>query len=130
MTLSVVSSCPSDFCLLCGELRADSPQSFPRASLPPLLDPLSPPPLALQSPRLSAAEVLQGSYGPKCDMWSMGVIAYMMVSGAPPFWGNGDAQVGAVVRLLKCWLSDYEHRIDALRCPPRRVVAFSPPPPR
>lgn len=39
-------------------------------------------------------EVLQGSYGSKCDMWSMGVIAYMMVSGAPPFWGNGDAQVG------------------------------------
>lgn len=44
-----------------------------------------------------APEVLQGSYGPKCDMWSMGVIAYMMVSGAPPFWGNGDAQVRAKI---------------------------------
>eukprot|EP00904_Undaria_pinnatifida_P011167 jgi/Undpi1/7180/HiC_scaffold_22.g09654.m1 len=42
-------------------------------------------------------EVLQGSYGPKCDMWSMGVISYMMVSGAPPFWGNGDAQVRAKI---------------------------------
>lgn len=48
------------------------------------------------------AEVLQGSYGPKCDMWSMGVIAYMMVSGAPPFWGNGDAQVGLAVLLTSC----------------------------
>ncbi|CAM9349713.1 unnamed protein product [Pylaiella littoralis] len=44
-----------------------------------------------------APEVLQGSYGPKCDMWSMGVIAYMMVSGAPPFWGNADAQVRAKI---------------------------------
>ncbi|CAM9242227.1 unnamed protein product [Ascophyllum nodosum] len=44
-----------------------------------------------------APEVLQGSYGPKCDMWSMGVISYMMVSGAPPFWGNGDAQVRAKI---------------------------------
>ena len=48
------------------------------------------------------AEVLQGSYGPKCDMWSMGVISYMMVSGAPPFWGNGDAQVG-FLSLVACF---------------------------
>lgn len=52
---------------------------------------------SLRCCRSSSAEVLQGSYGPKCDMWSMGVIAYMMVSGAPPFWGNGDAQVGYVL---------------------------------
>ncbi len=58
---------------------------------------------------LFVSEVLQGSYGPKCDMWSMGVIAYMMVSGAPPFWGNGDAQVGlaATVRRLCTFTSRF-----------------------
>lgn len=37
-------------------------------------------------------------------MWSMGVIAYMMVSGAPPFWGNGDAQAGVVDWLDACMI--------------------------
>ena len=37
--------------------------------------------------------MLLGSYGAACDMWSMGVIAYMMLSGAPPFWGSSDTQV-------------------------------------
>jgi serine/threonine protein kinase len=38
-------------------------------------------------------QVLLGSYGAACDMWSMGVISYMMLSGAPPFWGSSDTQV-------------------------------------
>jgi calcium-dependent protein kinase len=38
-------------------------------------------------------EVLLGCYTSKCDLWSMGVITYMMLSGAPPFWGSTDQQV-------------------------------------
>jgi calcium-dependent protein kinase len=32
-----------------------------------------------------APEVLQCSYGLKCDLWSLGVIAHMLMTGLPPF---------------------------------------------
>lgn len=37
--------------------------------------------------------VLSGRYTESCDLWSMGVIMYMLVSGAPPFWGSSDAEI-------------------------------------
>jgi len=40
-----------------------------------------------------APEVLQGSYDARCDLWSLGVISYMLVSGAPPFWGTDDCDI-------------------------------------
>ena len=44
-----------------------------------------------------APEVLTGYYTYKCDMWSVGVIVYMMLSGAPPFSGSEDSDVMAAV---------------------------------
>jgi serine/threonine protein kinase len=36
-----------------------------------------------------APEVIQGRYGPKCDVWSMGVVTYMLLqNGTAPFQGN------------------------------------------
>lgn len=37
------------------------------------------------TPYYIAPEILAGGYGPECDMWSVGVITYILLIGSPPF---------------------------------------------
>lgn len=50
------------------------------------------------TPYYIAPEVLVGTYNEKCDMWSIGVILYIMLCGRPPFNGATEEQIIARVK--------------------------------
>jgi len=53
---------------------------------------------AVGTPYTVAPEVIRGSYDERCDIWAIGVIAFLLLSGEPPFGGCGGPEPLMTVR--------------------------------
>jgi calcium-dependent protein kinase len=62
------------------------------------------------TPYYVSPEVLKGNYNKQCDMWSVGVITYILLTGCPPFQGENLAEVynEILYEKLKLYRSDWE----------------------
>ena len=58
-----------------------------------------------------APEVLQKKYNSKCDLWSCGVIMYILLTGVPPFGGNDNQTI-----IKKILVSQYDKGRLKKRC--------------
>ena len=57
------------------------------------------------TPLYMAPELIQGSYGGKVDLWSLGVLLYVLVSGSHPFYARTTKEVFAKIKKGK-WSFD------------------------
>lgn len=55
----------------------------------------------IKQPYYIAPEVLNQNYDEKCDLWSCGVILYILLCGYPPFGGSSENEILNKVKLGK-----------------------------
>ena len=80
------------------------------------------------TPYYIAPEVLNNNYDEKCDLWSIGVILYILLCGYPPFNGSNDEQIIKKVKEGKYrtdeeeWHNISEDAIDILN----KLLQYNP----
>jgi calcium-dependent protein kinase len=65
-----------------------------------LFDPKYKMSLTYGTPYYIAPEVLAGSYDARCDVWSAGVIMYILLCGYPPFSAKTDEEIYDKIRKM------------------------------
>ena len=45
------------------------------------------------SPLYIAPSVLRHNYGTEADLWSLGIVLFILLCGVPPFWGATNAEI-------------------------------------
>eukprot|EP00933_Yihiella_yeosuensis_P053906 TRINITY_DN52220_c0_g1_i1.p1 TRINITY_DN52220_c0_g1~~TRINITY_DN52220_c0_g1_i1.p1 ORF type:complete len:490 (-),score=118.13 TRINITY_DN52220_c0_g1_i1:303-1772(-) len=80
------------------------------------------------TPYYVAPEVLNGKYDTKCDVWSCGVIAYILLCGYPPFYGDGDDQILKAVKKghLQFASPDWDHVSDGAKDFIKKMLTMNP----
>jgi len=80
------------------------------------------------TPYYVAPEVLSGSYDHTVDIWSCGVICYILLSGAPPFSGDDDPEILRNVKkqTLEFPEDDFEDTSDAAKDFIRAMIERKP----
>ena len=52
----------------------------------------------LGTPYYVSPEVLEGLYDKRCDLWAVGVVTFILISGSPPFFGKNEIEIFNKIR--------------------------------
>jgi len=80
------------------------------------------------TPYYMAPEVLKGKYDEKCDIWSAGVVLYILLCGYPPFNGDTDVEILQNVQRGKFCFPEEEWGImsDEVKNLIKKMLTFEP----
>lgn len=82
------------------------------------------------TPYFIAPEIIKENYGKECDIWSLGIVVYQMVTGTLPFKGNNKKELFKAIRWQDVYYPEYlsDNLIDLLssmlvKNPKQRITA-------
>ncbi|KAF3433040.1 hypothetical protein FNV43_RR24142 [Rhamnella rubrinervis] len=80
------------------------------------------------SPFYIAPEVLSGGYNEAADVWSAGVILYILLSGMPPFWGKTKSRIFEAVKVadLRFPSDPWDHVSESAKDLIRKMLCTDP----
>lgn len=78
-------------------------------------------------PYYVAPEVLKGKYDEACDIWSLGVIMYIMFTGKPPFQGRNNNEIFKSIKKGKFDLSlpEFDHVSSGAKSLIKKMLTYN-----